>query len=137
MVETPAAALTVTALAREVDFFSIGTNNLTGYTLACDCGDAAVAALYQPAHPAVLRLIGMVVAAAREAGRHVTICGEMAGDPALALVLVGLGVDELSMAPARLPAVRAAIHVRTYADLAALAERACALATAEEVLAIV
>ena len=106
MVEIPAAAVLAEEFAKEVDFFSIGTNDLTQYTLAVERGNAAVAHLYAPEHPAVLRLIAMTAQVAAE--RHIPcgMCGEAAGDPKLAPAFVGMGVNELSMSPRRVPAVR-------------------------------
>lgn len=109
MVEVPAAALAADQLAAEVDFFSIGTNDLTQYTLAVDRGNEAVARLYRSDHPAVLALITSVVRAGAERGIPVSVCGEMAGDPELAATLVRLGVRELSMSPGRLNLVKQAI----------------------------
>jgi len=106
MIEIPSAALIAEDLARESDFFSIGTNDLTGYTLAVDRLNERVARLYQPTHPAVVRLIHATVQAGRRHGRPVGVCGEMAGEPALVPLLLGLGVDELSVTPARIPAVK-------------------------------
>lgn len=133
MIEVPAAALGAEALAREADFFSIGTNDLTQYTLACDRGNTRVAELYQPLDPAVIRLIHMTCAAAHRHGRHVAVCGELGGDPRATALLIGLGVDELSCAPARLPEVREAIRATGLAEARALAERALACADATEV----
>ena len=96
MVEVPSAAILAPELARRVDFFSIGTNDLTQYVLAADRGNASLARMQDALHPAVLRTVAAVVAGADAAGIPVAACGELAGDPAGALVLVGLGVDELS-----------------------------------------
>jgi phosphotransferase system enzyme I (PtsI) len=106
MIEVPAAALSADALAREVDFFAIGTNDLTQYALAIDRTDEAVAHLYDPLHPAVLRLIHFATGAAQAARIPVSLCGEMAGDPRLTALLFGLGVRELSMAAYAIPAVK-------------------------------
>ncbi len=106
MIEVPAAALSADALARSADFFAIGTNDLTQYALAIDRTDEAVAHLYDPLHPAVLRLIHFATGAAQAAGIPVSVCGEMAGDPRLTALLLGLGVRELSMAPFAIPAVK-------------------------------
>lgn len=106
MVEIPAAALTANALARRVDFMSIGTNDLTQYTLAADRGNERVAYLYNTVHPAVLRLVRMTCEAGRKAGIPVGMCGELAGDAQMTEVLLGLGLNELSMSPASIPLVK-------------------------------
>ncbi|HEX3616859.1 MAG TPA: phosphoenolpyruvate--protein phosphotransferase [Solirubrobacteraceae bacterium] len=106
MVEVPAAALLAGELAAHVDFFSVGSNDLTQYTLAAERGNAELSSLLSEPQPAVLRLIRATVEAARAHGRWVGVCGEMAGDPACAVLLAGLGVDELSMAPRLIPAVK-------------------------------
>lgn len=106
MIEVPAAALTVRALLRQLDFISIGTNDLIQYTLAIDRADEAVAHLYDPLHPAVLHLIADVITAARAAGKHVSVCGEMAGDTAMTWLLLGMGLRSFSMHPAQMPAVK-------------------------------
>jgi phosphoenolpyruvate-protein kinase (PTS system EI component) len=121
MVEVPGAALTSAVLAQEVDFFSIGTNDLTQYTLAAERGSAALAEFADALHPAVLRLIHKVVEAAHAHGKWVGVCGELAGDPVATAVLVGLGVDELSLNPGGIPRVKAivrAIHSRQAQELA-------------------
>jgi phosphotransferase system enzyme I (PtsI) len=106
MIEVPAAALTMPLLLRHFDFVSIGTNDLIQYTLAIDRADEAVAHLYDPWHPAVLRLIADVVAAANAAGKHVSVCGEMAGDVAFTELLLGMGLRSLSMHPSQISAVK-------------------------------
>jgi len=110
MIEVPGAALSADSLARVCDFFSIGTNDLTMYTLAIDRGDESVAALYDPLHPAVLRLIQFSVRAGLNAGLPVNLCGEIAGDPRFTPLLIGLGVRELSMSSVSLPAVKQRIR---------------------------
>ncbi|MDG2284683.1 MAG: phosphoenolpyruvate--protein phosphotransferase [Alphaproteobacteria bacterium] len=110
MIEVPGAALISDSLAQEVDFFAIGTNDLTMYTLAIDRGDEQVAGLYNPLHPAVLRLIQFTIGAAQRAGKPVSICGEIAGDPRFAPLLVGLGVRDLSMASQSIPRVKQRIR---------------------------
>jgi len=110
MVEVPAAALTAARLAEHVDFFSLGTNDLTQYTMAAERGDERLAPLLTGPQPAVLRLIKATVDAAAAHGRWVGVCGELAGDPAAAILLAGLGVTELSMAPALIPEAKAALR---------------------------
>jgi len=115
MIETPSAALQAEVLAEKVDFFSIGTNDLVQYTLAVDRSNDHVAYLYQPCHPAVLRLMANVVKAARENHIWVSVCGEMAGDPRYIPLLVGMGVNELSMSPVSLGSIRRIIRrIRMY-----------------------
>jgi phosphoenolpyruvate-protein kinase (PTS system EI component) len=124
MVEVPAAALLAPELARRVAFFSIGTNDLTQYVMAADRGNATLGRFQDALHPAVLRAVAGVVAGADAAGIPVAVCGELAGDPAGALVLVGLGVDELSADAGSLDEVRAALAGATMAELEALAREA-------------
>lgn len=131
MIETPAAALNAAALASHVDFLSIGTNDLVQYALAVDRTNARLAHLYDPLHPAVLRLIEMVVAAGRDAGIEVSACGEMAGRPGGAFVLVGLGVDALSVAWPSLPEIRSLLRSHGLADIRAAATRALDAPTSE------
>ena len=110
MIEVPGAAIIADTLAREVDFFSIGTNDLIQYTLAVDRGNEMVARLYQPCHPGILRLLQGVTQAARRAGIWTGVCGEMAGDVLLTPLMVGLGFEELSMAAVQLPHVKFAVR---------------------------
>ncbi|HEX8939741.1 MAG TPA: phosphoenolpyruvate--protein phosphotransferase [Candidatus Limnocylindrales bacterium] len=133
MVEVPSAAVLAPELARRIDFFSIGTNDLTQYVLAADRGNPALAPLQDALHPAVLRTIAGIVAGADAAGIPVAVCGELAGDPAGALVLVGLGVDELSADAGALDAVRTALAGITRARLDELARAALAAVDAETV----
>lgn len=116
MIETPAAAMTADLLAKEVDFLSIGTNDLIQYALAVDRGNPSVAALYQPLHPAVLRMIRFVVRAGKARGVPVTLCGEMAAVPDLIPILLGLGLRELSCPPRAVPRVRDAIRATEIAS---------------------
>ncbi len=122
MIEVPSAALVADQLAREVDFFSLGTNDLIQYTLAVDRGNDLVAYLFEPFHPAVLRLIKGVIDAAHGQNISVTVCGEMAGNPHSGLLLVGMGVDKLSMTPSALPEVKRAIRDVSFDRLRALAK---------------
>lgn len=124
MVEVPSAALLARELAARVDFLSIGTNDLTQYIFAADRGNAALASMQDALHPAVLRAVSMIVAAGREAGISVAVCGELAGDPAGACVLVGLGVTELSADAASLDELRATLAGISSVELERLAEAA-------------
>ncbi len=121
MIEIPAAALIADALAQESDFLSIGTNDLIQYTLAVDRINETVASLYQPTHPGVLHLIGMTVEAAQRRGVTVSVCGEMAADPVMAVLLIGMGVDELSMSPNLIPLVKRVVSRVSSAEAKALA----------------
>jgi phosphotransferase system enzyme I (PtsI) len=133
MIEMPSAAVTADLLAQEADFFSIGTNDLTQYALALDRGNELVHHLFRPSYPAILRLIQMVVSAADRANIPVTICGEMAADPLMTLVLLGLGVRELSMNALSLPAIKRVVRAATAEQARALAQRVMSLCTAQEV----
>ncbi len=123
MIEIPGAALAADALAQVSDFFAIGSNDLTQYTLAIDRGDEQVAELYNPLHPAVLRLIQFTAAAALRARVPVSLCGEMAGDPDYTALLTGLGLRELSMSPARLPRVKQRVRSLDFSAANCLAEQ--------------
>ena len=124
MIEVPAAALAADALAAEADFFAIGTNDLVQYTLAADRTDETVAHLYNPLHPAVLRLVQFAVEAAARRGIPISICGEIAGDPRYAALLLGLGLRELSMTPQHIPQVKQRIR---SLDMVAATRRARAI----------
>jgi phosphocarrier protein FPr len=124
MVEVPAAALTATRLAEHVDFFSLGTNDLTQYTMAAERGDERLAPLLTGPQPAVLRLVAQTVDGAAAHGRWVGVCGELAGDPPTAVLLAGLGVTELSMAPALVPEVKEALRGVELAQAQAAARQA-------------
>lgn len=133
MVETPSAVWVADHLARESAFFSVGSNDLTQYTLAMDRDNERLAHLYQPLHPAVLRSIRRTVECAQAAGRWAGVCGEMAGDPLIAVLLVGLGIDELSVSCYDLPRVKAAIRAVHWTEARQLAERVLSLGSAEAV----
>lgn len=134
MIEVPSAALAADILAREVKFFSIGTNDLIQYTIAVDRVNDRIAHLYKPTHPAILRLIRMVVQAARANGIWTGVCGEMAGDIVLTPLLLGLGVDELSTSPATVPRVKKAIQSLKLTECQALAEQALRTETSSDIL---
>ncbi len=136
MVEVPSAALTAHQLARRVDFFSIGTNDLIQYTLAVDRVNEQVSYLYEPTHPAILRLIRQTIEAARSAGIWTGVCGEMGGNPLLAPLLVGLGVDELSVSPNMAPLVKGVIRNVTYAECERLAAESLQCEAGGDVLAL-
>ena len=127
MIETPSAAVTADHLARECDFLSLGTNDLIQYAFAADRENPEVAHLHQPLHPAVLRMLKLVVDAARAAGVSLSVCGDMAGDPSLAWILIGLGLRELSMDPERIPFVKAVVRGSSLAEAEALTAEALAL----------
>ncbi len=136
MIEVPAAALVADSLAAECDFFSIGTNDLTQYTLAVDRGNERVDHLYDPLHPAVLTLVDRSVRAARRAGIPISVCGEIAGDPLAVPILVGIGVGELSAAPGRVPVIKEIVRALRTGDGEEDARRALELGTAAEVRAL-
>jgi len=133
MVETPAAVLIADLLAKEVDFFSVGTNDLIQYCLAIDRGNEHVAYLYEPMHPAVLQALLRVCKAAKSASIKVGMCGEMAGEDLYALVLIALGFDELSMNAANISRVKRIMRQVKYAEVQQILESLLSLATADEV----
>ncbi len=133
MIEVPAAALIADHLAKEVDFFSIGTNDLIQYTLAVDRTNETVADLYCASDPAVLRLIAMVVEAARKHGIEATVCGTIGGEPLYTMLLLGLGIRELSMPPHQLPEIKRVIRGIRLEDAEAVAAEALRRETARDV----
>lgn len=133
MIEVPSAAIKADALAKECDFFSIGTNDLTQYTLAVDRGNEHVAHIYDPLHPAVLSLIDTSARAAARAGIPVSVCGEMASDPLAVPLLVGLGIRELSSTPSAVPVVKEIVRELEFGCLEADSRRALEVGTAREV----
>jgi phosphotransferase system enzyme I (PtsI) len=133
MIEIPSAATTVDILAQHCQFFSIGTNDLIQYLLAIDRVNDRIAHLYEPTHPAMLRMIKRVVDDAHQHRLPVAVCGEMAGDPVFAPLLLGLGVDELSMSPPSLPAVKYFVRAMKMSDAQQLAAEALTLADPKEI----
>jgi phosphotransferase system enzyme I (PtsI) len=133
MIETPAAVLIADLLAREVDFFSVGTNDLIQYCLAIDRGNEHVAYLYEPMHPAVLQALQRVCSAARNAGIEIGMCGEMAGEDLYSLVLMALGFSELSMNPGNISRVKRIMRSVAFSEVRQILDELLSLATAEEV----
>jgi phosphotransferase system enzyme I (PtsI) len=133
MIEVPSAALLADVIAREVNFFSVGTNDLVQYTLAADRNNENVANLYNPADPAVLRLIQMVVRAGREHGLDVNVCGEMSGEPLYTSLLLGLGLRQLSATPRKIPEIKRVIRLLTIAEAERVAQTALRMETARQV----
>jgi len=133
MIETPSAALMADALASEVDFFSIGTNDLTQYTLAVDRTNERVSGLYDALHPAVIRLIDKTVKAAHKRGKWTGICGELASDPEAIPILIGLGLDELSVNPPSVTNVKKLVRSISYNEAKQLAKKAIKMTNAKEV----
>jgi phosphoenolpyruvate-protein phosphotransferase (PTS system enzyme I) len=133
MIEIPSASVTADLLAREVNFFSIGTNDLIQYTLAVDRINEHVSYLYEPLHPAILRIIRGVVQYAHQAGIPVAICGEMAAEPAYALILLGLGLDEFSMNPVSIPRVKKVLRMSRFEETRSLVEQLFQFPTASEI----
>ncbi len=137
MIEVPSAALLAPVLAREVDFFSVGTNDLTQYTLAIDRGHPTLSAQADGLHPAVLQLIDITVRAAHAHGKWVGVCGELAADPLAVPVLIGLGVDELSVSARSIPEVKARVREFSLSEAQGLAQKALAVGSPAEVRALV
>jgi phosphoenolpyruvate-protein phosphotransferase (PTS system enzyme I) len=133
MIEVPGAAFTADLIARDADFLTIGTNDLIQYCLAVDRSDARVSQLYEPLHPAILRMIVTVRRAARRRGIRVSLCGEMASDPVVLALLVGFGLTEFSMTPAAIPLARRLLNAMRSDDLRAIARRVLRLSTIEEI----
>ncbi len=133
MIEVPSAAMTADILAREVDFFSIGTNDLIQYSLAVDRVNEKIAYLYEPAHPAVLRLIKSVIDIGHKTNIWVGMCGEMAGDPVFTLLLLGFGLDEFSTSPVNIPVIKQIIRSVDYKTAQQIANEALTLSTGTEI----
>ena len=137
MIETPAASAIAHHLIKEVDFFSIGTNDLTQYTLAVDRGNELISELYNPLTPSVLTIIKNVIDASHAAGKWTGMCGELAGDERATLLLLGMGLDEFSMSAISIPTVKKVIRSTSFEDAKALADKALSVATAAEIEALV
>jgi phosphotransferase system enzyme I (PtsI) len=133
MIEVPSAAIVADQLAREVNFFSIGTNDLVQYALAADRTNENVASLYNAGDPAVLRLLEMVIKAATSAGIDISVCGEMSGDPIYTLLLLGLGLRRLSMTPHSVPEIKKIIRTIRLEEATHVAQEALRLETARDV----
>ena len=136
MIEVPSAAVTADLIAPEVDFLSLGTNDLIQYTLAADRANEAVSDIFRPHHPAILRLVAMVQEAAVAAGKPLAVCGEMAADPPLFLLLLGLGIREFSMGPRSVPLLKDVARCASAADAARMARAALSLSTPDDVAAL-
>jgi phosphotransferase system enzyme I (PtsI) len=137
MIEIPSAAIASDLLAGQCDFFSIGTNDLIQYLLAIDRGNSRVAPLYDPAHPAVLRVLQQIITAGHARKIKVSVCGEMAGDAKYVPLLLGLGVDELSMTPSLLPTAKYLIRALKMSDARELAQAALAQTEAKKTHALI
>ncbi len=133
MIEIPSAALTADILAKSCDFFSIGTNDLIQYTLAVERGNENITYLYEPLHPAILRIIKQIIVAAHSHSIWVGMCGEMAGNPLFALILLGMGLDELSMSAVSIPEMKKIIRAVTLKDAREIAQKALDLHYPEEI----
>ncbi|HDH97685.1 MAG TPA: phosphoenolpyruvate--protein phosphotransferase, partial [Deltaproteobacteria bacterium] len=133
MIEVPSAVLLADVLAKEVDFFSIGTNDLIQYSLAIDRGNEYVAHLYEPLHPGVLRMIYRTIEAAHEAGIEAAVCGEMAGEPMYLPVLIGMGLDELSMNALDIPKIKRMIRMSNQNQCSALVRDLLEYSTAQKI----
>jgi phosphotransferase system enzyme I (PtsI) len=133
MIEVPSAAMTCDLLAKEVDFFSIGTNDLIQYALAVDRVNEKIAYLYEPTHPAILRLVKQIIDVGHAAKIEVGMCGEMAGEPPLALLLLGMGLDEFSTSPVQVPLVKRVIRAVEYSFAQSVVEQVLTLRTSKEV----
>jgi phosphotransferase system enzyme I (PtsI) len=134
MIEVPSAAITSDVIAKEVDFFSIGTNDLIQYALAVDRVNEKIAYLYQPTHPAVLSLIKQVIESGHKEKIPVALCGEMAGDINLTMILLGLELDEFSTSPIAIPEIKKIVRTVNFAEAKKIAEKALSFSTGQEVL---
>ena len=137
MIEIPSAVMIAEHLAKKVDFFSIGTNDLVQYSVAVDRANARIANLFEPFHPGVLKLLKMTVDAGHSNGIPVAVCGEISSDPAASLILLGMGIDELSMAPTFIPLIKRMIRSVKMDDAKKLVEKILHLETAVEIKNII
>ena len=133
MIEVPSAAIMAEQMAREVNFFSIGTNDLIQYTLAADRTNETVASLYSPGDPAVLRLIDHVIKAAQKYEIDVNVCGEMSGEPLYTVLLLGMGLRQLSVTPHNIPEIKKIIRSVSIAEAVQVAQEALAMEAARDV----
>ena len=133
MIEVPAAAVITDLLVKEVDFLSIGTNDLIQYYLAVDRSNEIVSYLYKPFHPSILRVIKFVIETAQKEGKEITVCGEMAADPLSALVLLGFGLKRFSMNPIFIPRIKNSLRSVEYRNVQKIVQNAMTLKTAQEV----
>jgi len=133
MVEVPSAVILAEEFAKEVDFFSIGTNDLIQYTLACDRSDPTVANLYRSGDPSILRLIQMVLRAAEKHGKPVTVCGQMSSDPRFIPLLLGMGLRSLSATPQAIPRLKEVVRNLSMTEAVRIAQHACSLDLARDV----
>ena len=137
MIETPAAALLSDELGKIVDFFSIGSNDLIQYVLACDRGNEKIAYLYEPLHPAILKLIKLTIDNAHKNNIKVSICGEMGADVLNALVLIGLGIDEISLSPIKLLEIKKMIRNINYSEIKKIAEQTLGMSNQKSVIELI
>jgi len=133
MIEVPSAAVLAGDIAQEIDFLSIGTNDLIQYLIAVDRGNEVVASLYQEFHPAVVRTIRHIIQEAHTYNKPVAMCGEMAGDPIATLLLLGLGLDEFSMSPVMIPEIKKIIRSIGFSEAKEIADRALEMKTEDEI----
>jgi len=133
MIEVPSAAMTADILAKEVDFFSIGTNDLIQYSIAVDRSNEKVAYLYEPAHPGVLRLIKNIIDIGHKSNLSVGMCGEMAGDPIFTLILLGMGLDEFSMPSLMIPEIKHIIRSVSMPEAVSISQEALSFSTTKDV----
>ena len=137
MIEIPSAVMIADHLAEKVSFFSIGTNDLIQYSVAVDRTNDRIAKLFDPFHPGVLKLIKMTIDAAHSKGIKVAVCGEMSNEPATALLLLGLGIDELSMASSYIPSIKRVIRAVSFENVQKLAHKALDVGTAAEIKGLI